>query len=261
MYDAYMRSGEFSYRQTAVGLALVGTLALAGCSTESEPASEINQPVTTTEQIAGPEQYMNHENIMTTVFWIGEAADASNGFISNVPTAWDGDASARYGGYDGSTAPDSSVSDTPRDELGIPLGFQPLHNPYYFALPAAEFNESGLIPGAREQSPWASETVADDESLFKGRWIKITNGDKTVFAQWLDVGPNETDDYGYVFGNERPKNTFGLDAGLDVSPATAKALGFDDGGIAVSWSFVKPEDVADGPWKKYPPIDNKTHWD
>jgi hypothetical protein len=243
-----------------------GSLALEACGADSQSETvPIPEFPTTNQEPTEPSQegYALHDNITATVFWIGEAADESNDFISNVPTAWDDDASQRFGGYDGAAGADSSVRDVPRDEHGIVTEFTPLHNPFYFALPAAEFDENGLIEGAREQSPWADEPVSDDESLFKGRWVQVTAGENTVFAQWMDVGPNSEDDYGYVFGDgsQQPKNDFGLRAGIDLSPAAAISLGFDDGGIEVSWQFVDAADVPDGPWSQYPPIDNKTHWE
>jgi hypothetical protein len=255
-------------RDIAMAAALAGSLALSACSTEQPPQqSEISVPATgtsptTAEQAVPAEKYAVHDNVTSTLFWIGEAADDSNGYISNVPTAWDENAATRYGGFDGSGKPDSGFADVPRDEHGIVTDFVPKHNPYYFALPAGEFNENGLVPGARERSPWANESVGQDESLFKGRWIKVTTGDRTTYAQWLDVGPNEKQDYDYVFGDgtQPPKNTFGLHAGLDLSPAAAAMLGYTDGGIQVSWQFVDALEVPEGPWSAYPPIDNKTHW-
>lgn len=101
-----------------------------------------------------------------------------------MPTAWDSDASQRFGGYDGASGSDSSVTDVPRNSNGIVTEFTPRHNPYYFALPAGEFDENGLIPGARERSPWANEETGEEESLFKGRWIRVTGGQSTIYAQW-----------------------------------------------------------------------------
>jgi hypothetical protein len=204
-----------------------------------------------------------HTAITATLFWIGEPADDSNKQISNVPTAWDEDTILRYGGADGTTKPDGLATDVPRDKNGIVTGFKPLFNPYYFALPATEYGNDGqVVEQARLRSPWAEEPIADGYSRFKGRWIKVTSGSKVIYAQWLDVGPNEEQDYDYVFGDgsQRPKNTFGLKAGLDLSPAAAITLGFNDGSKQVSWQFVDAGSVPDGPWKQYPAIDNKIYW-
>ncbi len=235
------------------------TLLLTGCASAENTAPQSPGVEATADNA---EHYASHDTITATVFWIGEPADESNDFITNVPTAWDEDASARFGGYDGPATPNGGILDVPRDANGVVTEFTPQHNPYYFALPAGEFDENGLIPGARERSPWADKTVGEDESLFKGRWIRVTNGQSTIYAQWLDVGPNEEQDYDYTFGDgtQQPRNTFGLSAGLDLSPAAATGLGYNDGGLTVSWSFVDPEDVLSGPWSDYPPIDNKTYW-
>ncbi len=247
-----------TYQRSKRAIVAVGMVAalMSGCTS----AEDTTHPPVAETTADSAERYASHDNITATVFWIGEPADESNDFITNVPTAWDDDASVRLGGYDGPITPNGSILDVPRDANGVVTEFTPLHNPYYFALPAAEFNNLGLISGAREASPWADEIVAEGESLFKGRPAAITAGNTTIYAQWLDVGPNATDDYDYVFGDgsQPPKNDFGLRAGIDLSPAAAVALGFTDGSQPVSWRFV--DEMPDGPWNQYPPIDNKTYW-
>lgn len=180
-----------------------------------------------------------HSNIMTTVFWVGEAADAENDHISNVPSAWDDTWQTSYGGYD-----------NPNKRSGYkPVGFDPLENPFYFALPYADLTEQGT------RKPTASECLAyttstdDHYSWCKNTWIAVTYSGKTAYAQWEDVGPNEDDDATYVFGTARPKNTFGERAGLDVSPAVRDYLGLD-GANRTSWTFVPPSSVPGGPWKE-----------
>lgn len=223
------------------GIALLGLTACSGLRDDKISALE--------NGVENKERYPMHE-VTATIYYIGERESADNDYISNVPSAWDSDAAARFGGID-----------TPEGKLT--RNFEPKHNPFYFALPASEFNEDGLIPGAREKSPWANESVSDDESLFKGRWIKVKRGEKTIYAQWHDVGPNVKDDYGYVFGTGEPKNTFKLKAGLDLSPDAAEALEFDyeKGGAKVTWQFVNEAQVPYGAWKDFPPIDNKTYWE
>jgi hypothetical protein len=212
----------------------------------------------------GPEshkrrEYPLHTKIIATVFYLGEDASEANAGISNVPTAWDGNSVERFGGVDDPSR---------RSEDSGPIGFRPKHNPYYFALPADEFDKKRPIKGAHETSPWVGEPVGEGRSLFKGRWIEVKRDGASVYAQWVDCGPsddpNEARDYGYVFGanDVRPKNTFGLKAGLDLSPAAAHALGFGvkEGGAEVSWRFIDTVDVPDGPWKDYPPINNQIYW-
>jgi hypothetical protein len=114
--------------------------------------------------VAAPPQtssYALHTGITTTYFWIGEDASADNFGIPNTSTEWDDHAGAHFGGVDD---PYTRLAD------GLPVGFTPLQNPYYFALPASEFNDSGVIPGAREASPWAAEADnLSDEWLPKTR--------------------------------------------------------------------------------------------
>jgi hypothetical protein len=248
----------------ALGLAS-GAALLAACSeggsderpeagTPSEPVQATSDP-----EVKKSRQYPLHTEIMATVFHIGEEASAANANISNIPTSWDKNSVQRFGGVDD---PSRRLKD------GGPVGFKPKHNTYYFALPANEFDENEPIEGAHEASPWADETIDEGESLFKGRWIEVERGGTSIYAQWVDCGPSDDPngirDYEYVFGDDdaRPKNTFGLKAGLDLSPAAANALGFgiEEGGAKVSWRFVEPADVPDGPWKDYPPIDNQTFW-
>lgn len=212
--------------------------------------SPTSPPTQSKNPVPAPAPITFH-NVTASIYGVGEEADASNDFISNVPSAWSSNSVADFGGI---------------DPLSGSRTFAPKHNSYYFALPAAEFNENGLIAGARERSPWAVQigSLRSNESLFKGRWVKVTRGGKVIYAQWQDVGPNEEQDYGYVFGNgsQQPKNTFGVRAGIDLSPDAARDLGFDlqAGQAGVSWIFVDASSVPAGPWRVYPPIDNKVRW-
>ena len=191
------------------------------------------------------EALVAEHTVTASVFWVGEKPSADNGSITNEETEWDKDPMARFGGVD-----------TPggRD-------FTPKHNPFYFALPAMEFTENRPVPGAHEASPWAAEagSLGENKSLFKGRWVRMQHGEKVAYGQWLDTGPFVEDDYDYVFGDAEPSNTEGLGAGLDVSPDTAAYLGFEGSG-EVTWSFVEADQVPEGPWQRYPVIDNQTHW-
>lgn len=247
-------NGEGFDRRTLLRAAVaLGVGALAACSQEQPNA----------ERRKGAE-YPLHTEIIATVFFLGEEASDDNAGISNVPTAWDSNSVERLGGID--------YSDYYLEADGRPSDFKPKHNIYYFALPADEYDENGPIAGAHEASPWAdqADTIAgSDASLFKGRWIEVSRADATVYAQWVDCGPSDdpdaTRDYGYVFGDQdqRPKNTYNLKAGLDLSPAAARGLGFgyEEGGAPVAWRFVDEVDVPDGPWREYPAIDNKTYWE
>jgi len=189
------------------------------------------------------ERYPTH-TVTATVFWIGEAADADDNFISNAETAWDDHAVRTFGGVDSTRQRRT---------------FTPRHNTFYAALPAAEFDD-GLIRGARAASPWAGEHPGEGQSLFKGRWIAVRHRDRTAYVQWVDVGPCSERDYAYVFGTAEPENTFDIRAGIDLSPDAAAYLRLDGSGT-VRWRFVDAGDVpAGGPWRDYPAVDRATHW-
>ena len=182
------------------------------------------------------------------MFEIGEKASKDNAYISNKVTAWDNDPVERFGAFDDPNNPPQHVK----------------HNRYYFALPVNEFDKNKPIPGIRERSPWRDEVVKDNESLFKGRWIRVTNlsNGTVIYAQWLDTGPCRTlncNDPDYAFGSSPPQNKFGLGAGLDLSPAAMRDLG-EDGSAKVEWEFVDESEVPSGAWTDDPPITNEIFW-
>ena len=181
-----------------------------------------------------------HDNITTTVFWVGEEAGADNGFIPNYESTWDGSWLRHYGGID---SQDYRNGDNP-------LLFTPRENPFYFALPYNDLDENGVRkPDAASVVPWANgQQWGPDDSIVKNHWIKITANGKTVYAQWEDAGPFGEDDKDYVFGTAPPANGQLTAAGLDVSPAVQFFLGMGDVG-KTSWQFVDFADVPDGPWK------------
>lgn len=175
------------------------------------------------------------KSVMTTLFWVGETADADNAYITNVASYWDEKWQEHYGGID-----------SPNCREGfLPCGFRPRENPFYFALPYAEYDESGVLKTSAATIPWAGK---DNRALLKNRWIAVTHAGNTCYAQWQDVGPNGEDDYSYVFGTAKPINTFGVRAGLDVSPALWKCLQMSDNDVT-TWAFVDESLVPMGPWK------------
>lgn len=259
-----------------MGMAGVSAVAVAACGGSGEstvPSPQSTSPDIRPTAIATPEattrtpeaaKYPAH-NVVATVFYIGEEASDQNAGIDNISTEWESHAPTQFGGVDD---PQARTAD------GLPRKV-PKENPFYFALPASEFDDNGPIKGAREASPWAAEASRlpqdDSQSLFKGRWVEVNRvgSNEKTYGQWLDTGPGDdaeaVRDYGYVFGDgeQRPRNQYGLKAGIDLSPTMAAQLGFDieSGSAEVTWHFVDDEDVPDGPWNKYPAIDNKTHWE
>jgi hypothetical protein len=181
--------------------------------------------------------YPLHEDVRTTVFWIGEPASADNDEIANAQSYWDADWQAHFGGVDD---PDHRTADGK-----WPAGFRPEENPYYFALPYGELDDSDAIKPDVTTVPWYDgQRIDRDHSILKNRWIEVRRGGTTVYAQWQDVGPFDEDDPDYVFGTAAPHEQR---AGLDLSPAAADGLGLD-GRAEVSWRFVRARDVPDGPW-------------
>lgn len=185
-----------------------------------------------------------YKKAITSYFWVGEDASPENGFISNAQSAWDANWVLHFGGVD-----------DPHKRCGFyPCGFIPNENPFYFALPYTEFDYKHDLKSSTGNIPWAEE-AEEGAHLLKNRWIEIVHKGKKCYAQWEDVGPFETDDFEYVFGkNEVPKNTFGLKAGLDVSPAVRDCLGLSGSGETF-WRFVPAADVPMGPWREIITID------
>jgi hypothetical protein len=184
------------------------------------------------------EKYPLHQEIMATVFWVGEEASEENDYISNRESIWDAHWLESFGG-----------KDDPEERDGwYPEGFIPQENPFYLALPYSDFED-------RKQKedltviPWYQEPVEENVSLVKNRWVKVIYQDEVCYGQWEDAGPGLTDDVDYVFGMAEPQNDFGVGAGIDVSPALRDCLGM--GSLAkIDWQFVDEENVPDGPWKE-----------
>jgi hypothetical protein len=173
---------------------------------------------------------------MTTIFWIGEDANAENAFIPNYASYWDPNWLKNFGGVD---------SPVHRDGY-MPSAFRPRQNPFYVALPYGERKETG---GLKESAKKIPRRGTGKEPLTRNRWVEVRYKGKSCFAQWQDVGPYESDDFDFVFGDaSKPKNTFGLKAGLDISPAAAQYLGMRDS-ANTEWRFVEEKDLPDGPWK------------
>ncbi len=151
---------------------------------------------------AGPSLFANtrypwKENIVTTVFWIGERPTARNP-VPNHASSWDDHWAANYGGYD-----DPDV--TQRRNFA-PVAFVPHQNPFYVALPYNDVTRGTTKPEAKVLIPWFRQAfVQEGHTVCKDRWIAIARGNRVAYAQWEDCGPFRTDHYQYVFGAERPR--------------------------------------------------------
>jgi hypothetical protein len=184
------------------------------------------------------DDYPLRSGVTATVFWVGEPATADNDQIANAASYWDRDWEDHFGGFDD---PERRAGDGRR-----PAAFEPAENAFYFALPYGEFDGDGKVKDLTVVPWYDGQPVARDRSILKNRWIEVTAGDRTAYAQWQDVGPFNETDPDYVFGDADPEEPR---AGLDLSPATAAAIGVDGRG-EVSWRFVRAADVPDGPWTR-----------
>jgi hypothetical protein len=182
--------------------------------------------------------------IVTTIFWVGEAASVNNP-VHNRSSSWDLHWDSSFGGYDN---PDPGAR-----RNFIPASFVPRQNPFYVALPYNDVTHGATKPEARMVIPWFKKTfVREGQSVCHDRWVQIRNAQtgRTCYAQWSDCGPFRTDHWQYVFGNEMPKPNLNNGAGLDVSPAVRDYLGL--GPISVTdWRFIEFRDVPKGPWAQY----------
>jgi len=176
-----------------------------------------------------------HKYTTATIFWVGEKSGPENGFISNKASAWDQEWQKHFGGVD---SPDC------RDGF-YPCEFVPKENPFYIALPYNDIDESGKQKDSARDIPWYENK--QNNSILKNHWVEVSYEDKICYGQWEDVGPFESDDFNYVFGQSDPKNEFGLKAGIDLSPALRDCLEMR-GNATVGWKFVDSQDVAIGPW-------------
>jgi hypothetical protein len=94
--------------------------------------------------------------------------------------------------------------------------------------------------------------MEDGRSVLRDRWIAIRNrqNGRIAYAQWAECGPFGSDQWQYVFGNERPRPNISNGAGLEVSPAVRDYLGMEQTYLT-DWRFVEAREVPPGPWRRY----------
>ncbi len=257
----FMKPGKITHTIAAL-LSSIASLFAHGAVTKAEPAKSkltkrtqkpagepivsINSLVFAPNQLrsAAPEpgeSYPWKQQIVTTVFWIGEKPTENNP-VPNRASSWDKEWSKSYGGFDDPTRSNRSNY--------TPVKFTPRQNPFYCALPYNDKAASGHRPEASKVVPWFNEAYqGPGVSVCKDRWIAIRKGNKIAYAQWEDAGPFRTDHWQYVFGDERPKPNLNKGAGLDVSPAVRDYLGLNDTDVT-DWQFVDFKDIPRGPWSK-----------
>jgi len=198
---------------------------------------------TTSRTLGVSAKYPWKTRIVTTTFWIGEAAGGNNP-VHNVSSSWDLNWQTSYGGYD---------NPNPAGRRGyIPANFIPRQNPFYVALPYNDVTSGTTKPESRVVIPWFRDAFSKEgKSVCRDRWVAVRNSaGKVCYAQWGDCGPFRTDHWQYVFGNERPKPNLNQGAGLDISPAIRDYLGLS-GTDVTDWKFIDFRDVPGGPWASY----------
>jgi hypothetical protein len=187
-------------------------------------------------------------DIITTIFWAGEAASGNNP-VHNNSSSWDLNWSASFGGFD-----NPAVEARLRGPIDYrPAAFVPKQNPFYCALPYNDVTRGTTKPEAKTVIPWfRSAFVREGQSVCRDRWIAVRSrqSQRIAYCQWSDCGPFRTDHYQYVFGNERPLPNLNGGAGLDVSPAVRDYLGLANTDTT-DWRFVEAREVPPGPWRKY----------
>src|SRR5260221_8407356 len=93
--------------------------------------------------------------IVSTVFWVGEIG----GGPANTRSAWDPNWEGTYGGVD----------DPVRRNGFDPVGFRPLQNPFYVALPYCDMQAGRLKRETAKKGPWVIEPFPrTDPGAFKG---------------------------------------------------------------------------------------------
>ncbi len=189
--------------------------------------------------------YPWHFDITATYFYIGELATKNNP-VPNTASSWDSMWDDNYGGFDD---PNPANRDP---KTFAPKGFTPQLNPFYVALPYNDIQQGGPRPEAEKVIPWYRRDKGGKyESVCRGTWVQIYYNGRYCFAQWEDVGPFTVDDWQYVFGGARPRNTSNQCAGIDISPAVRDYLGIPGGMATVHWRFVDFSVVPGGPWARY----------
>jgi hypothetical protein len=186
-------------------------------------------------------RYPWKENIITTVFWIGEGTTARNP-TPNRSSSWDPNWMGNFGGVD-----------SPERRSGyLPVGFIPGQNPFYCALPYNDVTHGTTKPEASFVIPWFRQAFQQPgKSVCKGRWLAIRFKNRVCYAQWEDCGPFRTDHWQYVFGREQPKPNINGGAGLDISPAVRDFLGINGISDVCDWKFVDFSEVPNGPWARF----------
>ena len=181
----------------------------------------------------GSSSYPWKNDIVTTIFWVGESASARNP-VHNRSSSWDLNWESSFGGFDD---PDP----THRRNF-IPVNFVPRQNPFYCALPYTDVTArpNPKRPSSSRGSKMPS-SARDRASAMIAGWPSAA-GSRARSAgvrNGATAAPSGPDHYQYVFGDERPKPNLNQGAGLDVSPAVRDYLGSGPSFDTTDWRFVE----------------------
>ncbi len=198
-----------------------------------QPPVVIKQPVVTQPPVVNVKTpvvdnsscptYYIHKDINASTFWVWEWADASNWYISNVQSAWDG---LWYEHFKNWT-----------------------ENKFYIALPYNDFDANWNRRKDVVNIPWYNSNIKSTESVVKNKWVKVEYNWKVAYGQWEDVWPFHEDDFNYVFGTSKPKNKTLLNAWIDLSPDLANFIWFN-WSWKVNWNFIADNCVPKWDWTK-----------
>lgn len=193
----------------------------------TKPITEVKTPVVTTpttpivDNNTCPSYYV-HKDISASTFWVWEWADASNGYISNVQSAWDWRWYEHFKNW--------------------------TENHFYIALPYNDF-ENWIRKKDVVNIPWYDKNIKPNESVVKNKWVRVEHNGKVAYGQWEDVWPFHEDDFSYVFWTSKPKNKTLLAAWIDLSPSLADYIWFK-WSWKVNWNFVADNCVPKWDWTK-----------
>ena len=187
-----------------------GIVTMVGACTSTGPANSGPTGTQTAEGVA--RVYPLHTDVVATTFWVGEIFDPKASDGSQVISTYDSQWLAHYGGCDGIVVNGGCQTEVRTAANGyFPTSMTPQENPFYLDLPFDDVNDPGAFARRASVIPWANDPGyagrADDPSFsyMKNRWVEITKGDRTCYAQIQDAGPGQYNDAEHVFGTDNER--------------------------------------------------------
>lgn len=188
-----------------------------------------------------------------TYFWVNEPPSEDNKHIGSADTAYVKNWYIEYGGPEDPTEKREASNDYK------PKAFDPKENHFFVAIPYIDL-ENGTKKEEAEAFPWFKKLKKED-SIIKNVWVEIEYGNKTCYAQVVDVGPIGVDRFRFVLtGKDEVEWEI---PGINLSLAVRDFLDYESG-KKLKWRFcVSKEElekkdfdrvaegkgIPDGPWK------------